>query len=80
MRGFTVKISYSVTLFAEDENEAKDLAIDYYDFGSADYEVIEHDLNEEVSSNGKTTGSKPVDVGSIPTASAKLVIKGDDNG
>ena len=27
-------------------------------------------FNVEVSSNGKTTGSKPVDVGSIPTTSA----------
>ena len=41
MRIFRVNISYSVTLDAEDEDDAKRQAVDCYEFGSADYEVIE---------------------------------------
>ena len=48
MRIFTVNISYSVTLDAEDENDAKTQAVNCYEFGSAYYEIIEHDLDSEV--------------------------------
>ena len=80
MKRFVVKISTAITVDAEDENEAPQIAVQLCDFGSFDYEVHTEeeweeveltDTYEEVSSNGKTTGSKPVDVGSIPTTSAK---------
>lgn len=39
MKRFVVKISTEITVDAEDENEAPEIAVQLCDFGSFDYEV-----------------------------------------